>query len=120
MRSLIFVFLAFVFMFVGRKVGWILSRGVLYRLAIGMTALLCLLWGVAGAFIIHILIAWQHPNLIVKIVFGYMLGAYVAVPNYGLVSESSIPLHAVQKHNIISLLPVFAYIAASIGFGWLG
>lgn len=96
-----------------------LSKAVLYPSHVAIGVLLCLAWGIAIGFAIHALIAWQHPNIIVRIIFGYLLGAYIAVPNYGLVAESSIPSHAMPKHNMIFTLPVFAYIVSSIAFAWL-
>lgn len=119
MNSVLFVVLAFALMFVGRKIGWALSRAILYPSTIGITAFLCLAWGVVVAYSIHSLISFQHPNLVLTIIFGYLLGAYVAVPNYGLVAESSIPPHAMPKHNMIFTLPVFAYLVSSIAFAWL-
>lgn len=118
MNSLIFVGLAFVFMYIGRKTGWALSKAVLYPSHVAVTALLCIGWGIAVAYAIHALIAWQHPNIIVKIIFGFLLGAYVATPNYGLVAEFSIPPHAMPKHKMIFTLPFFVYIASSIAFAW--
>jgi hypothetical protein len=119
MNSVIFAVVALVFMYIGRKIGWALSRAILYPSHVGVSAWLCIGWGIGVAYAIHALIAWQHPNIIVKIIFGLLLGAYVAVPNYGLVAESSIPPHAMPKHNMIFTLPVFIYIASSIAFAWL-
>ena len=120
MNSLIFFLTSvFVFMYVGRRTGWTLSRSVLYPAHAGITALVCIGWGIAIAYVIHALIAWQHPNIVVQVIFGFLLGAYVAIPNYGLVAESTIPPHAMPKHNMIYTLPLFAYIASSIAFAWL-
>jgi hypothetical protein len=119
MNSLLFVVLAFVFLYIGRKIGWIFSRSILYPAHAGISALACVGWGVAVANGIHDLILWQHPNIIVKVIFGFLLGAYVAVPNFGLVSESSIPSHTRPKHNMIFTLPVFAYIATLLVLAWL-
>jgi hypothetical protein len=119
MNSVTFAVMALVFMYIGRKIGWVLSRAILYPAHVGVSALLCIGWGIGVAYAMHALIAWQQPNIIVKIIFGFLLGAYVAVPNYGLVAESSIPPHAMPKHNMILTLPVFVYIASSVAFAWL-
>jgi len=119
MNSVIFALVALVFMYVGRKIGWALSGAILYPSHVAISALLCMGWGIGVAYAIHALIAWQQPNIFVKIIFGFLLGAYVAVPNYGLVAESSIPPNAMPKHNMIFTLPVFLYIAGSIAFAWL-
>ena len=114
-----FVLLSIVFMYLGRRMGWMLSRNILYFLPTVLVVVLCILWGMAVAFGIHALILWQHPNIILKIIFGFMLGTYVSIPNYGLVAESTIPPEALPKHNLISMLPVWSYIFASVAFAWL-
>src|SRR5260370_42439092 len=100
MTSVVFIVLAFVYMYIGRKIGWVLSRNILYSASAGVTALLCVGWGVTVASCIHALIALLDPNIMVKVIFGFLLGAYVAIPNYGVVAESSIPLRAMPKHNM--------------------
>jgi hypothetical protein len=122
MNALAFILLSLVFMYIGRKIGWVLSRAVLYPGRWGVAMVLCLLWGINVAFFIWILIAWRHPNIVVKIVFGFLLGAYVAIPNYGLVAEFTIPSDAKPRHNMISTLPLCAYIVALVGvycIAWL-
>jgi len=77
---------------------------------------LCFAWGVAVALGIHALVAWHHPNIVLKIVFGFMLGGYAAIPNYGLIAKSTIPPEAMPQHNLISMLPLLVYIFASVAF----
>lgn len=119
MNSLLFVVLAFIFMYIGRKIGWALSRSILYPAHAGISALVCVGWGVAVGYGVHALISWQHPNIIVKVIFGFLLGAYVAVPSFGLVVESSISQQAMPKHNMTFTLPVFVYIATLFVLAWL-
>src|SRR6266542_3522601 len=60
MNSVIFIVLAFVYMYIGRKIGWVLSRNILYSASAGVTALLCVGWGIAVGSCIHALLAWMH------------------------------------------------------------
>ena len=113
-----FVLFSIILLYLGRRLGWGLSKNVLYSSPVALALVLCLLWGVAVASAIHALIAWHHPNLVLKIIFGFMLGGYVAIPNYGLVAESTIPPEAMPKHNLISILPLCVYILVSIAFAW--
>src|SRR5882724_11148628 len=106
-------------MYIGRKIGWALSRSILYSASTAVTTLLCVGWGIAVASCIHILTALLQPNIIVEVIFGFLLGAYVAVPNYGLLAESSISTGARQKHRMIGTLPVFAYVLTLIALVWL-
>ena len=70
------------------------------------------------AYWIHALIVWLHPHWILKVFFGFALGAYVTIPNFGLVMESTIPDHAISRHELISHLPMWIYILASVGFAY--
>jgi hypothetical protein len=119
MNSVVFIVLAFVYMYIGRKIGWVLSRNILYSASAAVTALLCVGWGVAVACSILALMALLDPNIIVKVIFGFLLGAYVAIPNYGLFAESSIPTAATGKHGMIGSLPVFAYVLTLLALVWL-
>ena len=106
-------------MYIGRKIGWVLSRTILYSASAAVAALLCVGWGIAVGSCIHVLTALLKPNIIVEVIFGFLLGAYVAVPNYGLFAESSIPTGARQKHLMIGTLPVFAYVLTLVALAWL-
>lgn len=105
-----FIFAAFVFMMVGRKVGWTLSRGVFYPAPMIVSLIGVVFWGIAVGWSMSGLIGWQHPNALLKWVFGFALAAYVAIPNFGLFNESTIPDEAQSKHTMISSVPLIAYI----------
>ena len=114
-----FVLLSLVFMYLGRRAGWTLSKNFLYDLPTVVVIVLCCVWGIAVAFGIHALIAWQQPHWILKAIFGFALGGYVAVPNYGLVAESTIPPEAIKKHDMLTMLPLWVYILSSVFFAFL-
>jgi len=106
-----FVFAAFLFMFIGRKVGWALSKGLFYPAPIPVSLIGLVLWGVGVGWCMSCLIGWQHPNAVLKWIFGFALAAYVSIPNYGLVNESTIPSDAMPRHTMILWVPLFVYIA---------
>lgn len=116
---MVFSLVALVGMFVGRKVGWFISRNFLYPLPKSTALLLCIIWGTIIAFLIHSLILWQNPNIIIKVILGYFLGAYVSMPNYGLINESTIPDEELSRHNMIKLIPVITYIVFTILFTFI-
>ena len=93
-----------------RRLGWRLSRGSLYFVPSFFAVTFCIMWGgcVAGAD--HLLIIWLHPFWLVKWIFGYGQGAYAAVPNYGLLRESSVPPGAMFRHQMLSIVPVISYV----------
>ncbi len=107
---MVFFFIAIIFMYVGRKIGWSLSKAVLYTSSPVISGIMSAIWGVAVAILIFTLIRWQHPNIILKIIMGYALGWYVAIPNFGLFQEGSIPNEAKQRHLMISTGPTMAYL----------
>jgi hypothetical protein len=110
----IFSLIAITGMYVGRKIGWALSRAFLYSGKTGPAVVACIVWGVLIAALIRALIVWQQPHWALKYLLGFALGAYVAVPNFGLVAESTIPPHAIKRHELISMLPLWVYILASV------
>ena len=114
-----FVLIALVGMYPGRRLGWMLSRAILYSAPSAVVVVACIIWGALVAYLIHLLIGWQHPHWILKFIFGFALGAYVSIPNYGLVAESTIPPEAIKRHNLISLLPMWVFILSSVGFAYL-
>jgi hypothetical protein len=116
---MLFFIIAFVGMYIGRKIGWALSRGILYFSSTPTAVTICVVWGVLVAFGVHVLNEWQHPNIILKIIMGYALGAYVSIPNFGLLNESTIPEKESSRHEMISLLPMTTYIIAIILLEWL-
>ncbi len=65
------------------------------------------------------LLDWQQPGAVLRWIMGYALGAYVSVPNFGLLNESTIPEHAAGRHNLTSNLPLLAYIAMSVALAFL-
>lgn len=73
-------------------------------------------WGVAVAYAIQALIEWQSPSAFFRIVFGYALGMYLSIPNFGLVDEKTIPQTELMRHYLLSLVPAAAYAIALV---WL-
>lgn len=115
---MIFFLLAVAFMYVGRKLGWTLSRAVLYTAPAGLVVALCIGWGLLVAFAIRELLNWQQPGVILRWLFGYWLGAYVAVPNFGLFSRASITPEARGRHNLVSNVSMLVYIVASVALAY--
>ncbi len=109
-----FVLLALACLYVGRKVGWGLSRALLYTSSGPAAIFYCALWGVSVGLGVSCLIQWQHPGLALRCIMGYALGSYVAIPNFGLLGESTIPGHAQARHQLISTFPLPVYIATLI------
>ena len=105
-----FALVAFIFMYVGRQLGWTLSKVFLYPAPFALSVVGAVAWGIAVGITMSGLIGWLHPNAVFKWVLGFALGAYVAIPNYGLFSKSSIPDSEQPRHLLISNLPVVTYI----------
>ncbi len=109
-----FIFISLVFMVIGRKFGWWLSKLIFYPAPAFISFINLIGWGVAVAWGMDVLIGWLHPNAVVKWIMGFCLAAYVAIPNYGLFQESSIPDDKQMRHMMISWLPLLVYIATEI------
>ena len=87
---MIFVIVVLVGMYILRKVGWNLSKNVMYNTSNLKVITLCILWGVFVAFLLHSLIRWQNPNVWIKAIIGFGFGLYVSIPNFGLFNYSTI------------------------------
>ena len=110
MDAMWFVFAAFAFMMVGRKIGWAVSKGFLYTAPTVVSFVGAVVWGIAVGWCMSGLIRWQHPNVIFKWILGFGLAAYVAIPNFGLLDESTIPEWEQKRHAMITWVPLIAYI----------
>jgi hypothetical protein len=71
-------------------------------------------WGVVVAVGIDVVIAWLHPNVVIKWIMGFALADYVAIPNYGLLQESSIPDDKQMRHMMISWVSLIVYVGTEI------
>jgi hypothetical protein len=103
--------------FVGRKIGWALSRALLYTSSWAVCIVLCLAWAAGVAYGLRLFIIATQPGLLLKI-FGYGAAAYIAVPNYGLLDEGSIPPSEMPRHAFIKGVPLVLFIVASVAFAF--
>jgi hypothetical protein len=118
-HNIVFVFASLVFMYAGRRLGWALSKGFFYSVPPLLSAIGTIIWGIVVGWGISSLIGWEHPNLIVKWIMGFALGAYVAVPNYGMIQESTIPDSELARHIMISFVSLIAYVVTEFATGSL-
>lgn len=100
---------------IGRKLGWIISRNVLYHAPTSLAVMICVIWGIGTAYMLRMAVTGLHPNIILAII-GFMAGGYISVPNYGLIAESIIPDSGKTRHHVVSNLPFLVYIVASVLF----
>jgi len=105
-----FALAAIGFMFLGRQLGWGVSRALLYPAPIPLSVVGAVVWGIVVGVGMSSLIGWLHPGTILKWILGFALGAYVAIPNYGLFSEDTIPDSDRPRHLMISNVPLIAYL----------
>jgi hypothetical protein len=109
-----FVLIMLLLLYVLRKAGWFFSKNGLYGSHVATVSVFCLAWGAGIAVLVHELIRWKEPNWIVWLIFGYGIGAYVSIPNYGLVGEDTVPDVKRKRHLLISTVPLVAYVLTAI------
>lgn len=116
MNTFYYIFSSFILLIIGRKLGWLCCRLFLYEINIKAMIVFVVLWGFGVAATINFLYVLYTPNIFLKLIFGFMLGLYVSIPNYGLLNESTIPPEAYRRHDLIRLVPIWSYIAVSLFF----
>ena len=97
-------------MVVGRKFGWKLSKLILYPAPAVISFINLIGWGAVVAWGMSSVIGRLHRNVVLRWILGFGLAAYVAIPNYGLFQESTIPDHKQVRHRMISWVPLIVYV----------
>ena len=117
-RNLIFFFGCVSAMWLGRKIGWGISRNILYTSGWFVCIVVCLTWTGGLAYGFHRFILATNPVLLLKIL-GYGIGWYTSIPNFGLVrGEATIPKAALSRHRFISTVPSVFFLSASVVLGF--
>jgi hypothetical protein len=115
---MVFFFSTLAFLYAGRKLGWACSRR-LYSASLSAVVTFGLLWGAAVAGSIRGLVLWQEPGAMLRWVMGYALGAYVAIPNFGLLDETTVPPEATPCHVLLKAVPLAVYLACLMALAFL-
>lgn len=102
---------------IGRKIGWAISRGLLYSTNVAVCFVVCIVWGLGTAYALRLFMLATNPGLLLKI-FGYGGGAYISIPNHGLLDENTVPQSEMARHVTIKSVPFLVFIAASIAFAF--
>jgi hypothetical protein len=105
-----FALAALVFMVVGRKLGWLFSKAFFYPAPTFLSFRGAILWGVSVGIAVSGLIGWLHPGTALRWILGFALGAYVAIPNFGLFNESTLPDSYLPRHVMIKSVPLLSYV----------
>ena len=112
-----FFFVCFMAMFFGRKVAWTLCRSLLYTSPWVVCGAVCVGWAVGISYGLRLLIVNMHPGWLLMIV-AFAVATYIAIPNYGLLNESTVPDEGLPRHVFIKSVPLFAFIASSVTFAF--
>lgn len=104
-------------MVIGRKIGWGISKGLFYVGPSILIWIMLLIWGTGIAYVFHLSLIHFHPSTVFKVI-GYGAASYVAIPNYGLFAESTIPSEAIPRHKQITNVPLIAFIVAAVLFAY--
>jgi len=104
-------------LWVGRRVGWWISKALLYAGPLVPVILVLLVWGSGTALLLRLAIDWLHPGTTLKVI-GFGAGGYVSNPAFGLVREDTIPDSERDRHLLVNNLPLGVYIVAAIALAY--
>jgi len=99
-----------------RRAGWALSRYVLYQVPLSVSVFGTIFWASLIAYLLHVLIRWQDPNIFVKILFAYGFGAYLSIPNFQLFALSTLPPEEVKRTAFIYSTALLSFSVLSVTF----
>jgi len=103
-----FILIMAVLIYVGRKIGWALTKGLLYRLNLVIAVILLSLWGGGMGFAVGYLDWNLNPHWIIKVIFGLFGGLYVAQPNFGLLQRDAIAILPINLQNRETFITVYS------------
>jgi hypothetical protein len=98
-----------------RRLGWFVSRKFLFMTPMLFGAIVGALWGIAAAYLVGRLINAWHPWWPARIFMGYMAGAYISDPAFGL---SFADVRAYDSIRICSLVSFLLFIVCCLLFGF--
>jgi hypothetical protein len=105
-----FVLIALLELLLLRRLGWLLSKRFLYPGPDWGVGFVTAIWGSLIAGFEALSIWYLHPMFWIEAILGWALGAYLAIPNYGLFRLESIPNYALDRHRFISTRPLISYL----------
>jgi hypothetical protein len=73
-------------------------------------------FGSIVAAAVAVAVQYFAPGIIIRWIFGYGAGCYVAVPHYGLIHDDDVPGWLRSRHVLMDVLPVLAFVGSSILF----
>lgn len=114
MHNFVFALLLMGFLVLGRGLGWSLAQGFLYSLPNTLAVLCCVVWGMAVALGAYELILLTHASSPLKFVMGVSMGAYVSIPNHGLMDENDVPEHKESRHDTIKWVSLGSFYASAV------
>jgi hypothetical protein len=114
-HNVAFFFCAIVILLLlARRLGWLLSKRMLYFSADAALLIVCALWGIAVGVVVDALIQWLDPYWLLKWIFGYAMGAYASSPSFGLMSEATLPPGMAARYGVMTNGPVLVYVVALV------
>ncbi len=116
---MIFVFVILICVVPLRKAGWAFSKSILYSIPLIMSFVLTMVWASLIAYLLHILIRWQNPNIVIKIIFGYGFGSYLSIPNFALFAQSTLPPEEIKRTAYVYVAALVTFVLGSLILAFL-
>lgn len=109
-----FLLLFFIISPLFNRVGWRLSKNILYVLPTPVSFTLTILWGFLVFFVFNIVANYFNPYFYFELFYSLLNGMYCSNPAFGLFKEDTITIDVLTKHKIINIVGVIVFVALTI------
>jgi len=96
------------------RVGWKLSKNILYFSPTFISVILTLVWGFGVFIIFNGVTYYFKPNVYFGLIYSLLNGMYCANPAFGLFEEDTLTADVLTKHKLINSVGIIIFILLTL------
>jgi hypothetical protein len=114
-----FLLLFFIISPLFNRVGWRLSKNILYFSPTFISVSLTLVWGFLVFIIFNGVTNYFKPNFYFGLIYSLANGMYCANPAFGLFNENTLTADVLMKHKLINSVGIIIFIVLTLSNAYL-